>query len=86
MNKSQAVREVVKENFGLTNKQIKTEVRHRFGLLVETNEIINTVGPFKKRIQITGYQDHLIKKAKDFLHSVGDYRLARDLLAIAETS
>lgn len=84
MKKTEAIRNAVTNHFGLTNQQIKDSVYLQYGLAVQTNEIINTIGPYHKRIQIAGYSKELIKKAKDFLTIVGDFQLARNLLLIAE--
>ena len=84
MKKTQAIREVITNNFALTNQQIKDRVYLEYGLAVQTNEIINTIGPYHQRIQIAGYSKILVAKAKDYLMLVGDYQLSRNLLLIAE--
>ena len=82
--KAEAIREVAKDNMGLSNKQIENEVRQRFGLNVGHNEIINTVGSMEKRQEIAGYSSYYVNKAKEFLFSVGDLTTSQKLLKIAD--
>ena len=81
--KTEAIRIVAKENFGLTNKQIETEVRSRYGLTVGHNLIVNTIGSMKERGTFTLHSDHFITKAKKYLSDVGDPAMATKLLKIA---
>ena len=84
MKKTNAIRAVVNKNWALTNQQIKDVVYLRYGLTVQTNEIINTIGPFHKRLQIAGHSKELISKAKEYLILIGDFQLSRSLLLVAQ--
>ena len=84
MKKAQAIRAVVQRDFSLTNQQIKNYVMSEFGLVVKTNEIVNTIGPYRQRIRISGHKKELVNKAKEYLISIGDFQLSRRLLLIAE--
>lgn len=84
MNKAQAIRAAVQKDFALTNQQIKNYVLIKFGLIVQTNEIINIIGPYHQRIKVAGHTKELVNKAKEYLVFVGDFPLSRRLLLIAE--
>ena len=79
MTKAQAIRTVVQRDFSLTNQQIKNYVMSEFGLVVKTNEIVNTIGPYHQRIRISGHKKELVNKAKEYLVSIGDFQLSRRL-------
>jgi len=80
-SKADAIREVLSEaDFGLTNRQIKDQIRERYGLIVESNEIGNIGGSYRDRLTIAGHSTHLLQKAGDFLRLVGDQRLAIALI------
>jgi hypothetical protein len=80
-SKAEAIREVLSEaDFGLTNRQIKDQIRERYGLIVESNEIGNIGGSYRDRLAIAGHSQHLLKVAGDFLRLVGDQRLAIALI------
>lgn len=85
MKKSDAIREVVKTGLHKSNKQIKKEVRTRFGEIVSSSQIINVVGSHSDRMKLASYSIDIRKKAKEFLRMVGDYEQAKQLLAMAET-
>jgi len=80
ISKSDAIREVLKEDMSQTAEQIKREVRRRYGLLVESNLICNVTGRHESRVGLTGYSNHLLDKARGFLDTVGDDKLAISLL------
>lgn len=82
--KADAIRIVIQNNIGLTNKEIEEEVRHRFGMNVGHNEIVNTIGSMKDRKTFTLHSDHHIKNAKKYLSDVGDAGMAMKFLKIAE--
>ncbi|WP_237227649.1 hypothetical protein [Rubinisphaera sp. JC750] len=83
MKKTHAIRIVAKEDISQTNQQIKDAVFAKYGLAVQTNEIINTLGAYEKRRDAAGFSPLLIQRAKQFLRLVGDFRLSKTLLLIA---
>jgi len=80
ISKSDAIREVLKEDMSQTAEQIKREVRRRYGLLVESNLICNVAGKYESRVGLIGYSDVLLDKAGEFLEAVGDPKLAITLV------
>jgi hypothetical protein len=82
ISKSDAIREVLKEDLSQTAEQIKREVRRRYGLLVESNLICNVTGSHESRVGLTGYSDLLLDKAREFVETVGDDKLAISLLRV----
>jgi hypothetical protein len=80
ISKSDAIREVLKEDLSQTAEQIKREVRQRWGLLVESNLICNVSGSHDSRVGLAGYSDHLLAKATEFVLAVGDSKLAVTLI------
>ncbi len=81
-SKTEAIRDVLKEDLSQTAEQIKREVRLRWGLLVESNLICNVSGSHDSRVALAGYSDHLLAKAREFVETVGDDKLAISLLRV----
>ena len=81
-NRSEIIREVLAEfDFTLSNKQLKDIVRERYSLNIESNEIGN-IGSYRSRLAVAGHSKYLLDKAKDFLVTVGDDKLAISLLRL----
>jgi hypothetical protein len=80
ISKSDAIREVLKDDLSQTAEQIKREVRQRWGLLVESNLICNVSGSHDSRVGLAGYSDLLLDKAREFVETVGDDKLAVTLI------
>ena len=83
-SKTEAIRDVLKEDLSQTAEQIKREVRRRFGLLVESNLICNVCGSLESRVNLHGHSEFLLEKAEEFLNLVGEERLAVTLLRIVD--
>ena len=83
MNKSEMIRNIVKDNLSLTNEQIKQQVRAKYGTTVETNLIISIVGSEKDRRVLANTEGHIRKRAKEYLKCCDyDYHHARNILQI----
>jgi len=80
ISKSEAIREVLKEDLSQTAEQIKREVRRRYGLLVESNLICNVTGSHESRVALTGHSDFLLGKATQFVETVGCPKLSVTLI------
>ena len=80
LKKCDAIREVVSKHAGLTNKQVRDEVKQRFGLTVFDSQVIAVAGTCHERLA-NGFPPHLIQQAKAFLIAVGgEYRQAKRVL------
>jgi hypothetical protein len=80
MTKSDAIRGVTKDNYCLTNDEIKREVRRQYGLTVESNLIAGVIGPEKHRLGTRTYEDGLKRQAKDLIINSGSFKQAKNLL------
>jgi len=74
MTKARAVRLVTQGDLSLTTKQIKTLVKERFGLDVQTNHIIELVGPYRERRHRGEAGKTLTKEGRKFLDICGNDR------------
>ena len=80
MTKARAIRNVTAEDKSISNKEIKDRVKDRFGLDVETNHIIELVGPYRERKNSGPAGKTLNTAAEKYLNIVGDRRLAVQLI------
>ena len=80
MTKARAIRIVTAEDKSISNKEIKDRVKDRFGLDVETNHIIELVGPYRERKNLGIAGKTLTTEAEKYLNIVGDRRLAVQLI------
>ena len=81
MTKARAIRIVTQEDRSLSNKEIKERVKRRYGLDVQTNHIIELVGPYRERKNLAGGAGQtLTTEAEKYLNIVGDRRLAVQLI------
>ena len=82
--KAEAIRIVVAEGgVGMTNKAIELEVRRRFKMNVQHNEIVNCIGSMTSRKVFEVHSEYWIEKAKKFILAVGDAGMANKFLKIA---
>jgi len=68
MTKARAIRIITANDKSLTNNQIKTLVLERFGLDVQTNHIIELVGPYRERRHQGEAGKTLSKEAERYLN------------------
>ena len=68
MTKARAVRIVTQEDKSLTTSEIKSLVKERFGLDVQTNHIIELVGPYRERRHRGEAGKTLTKEAEKYLN------------------
>jgi hypothetical protein len=80
VTKSDAIREVVKNNYCLPNEEIKREVRRQYGLEVESNLIAGVIGPEKQRLRTLTYSGELKRQAKNLIINAGSFKQAKKLL------
>lgn len=83
MTKTEMIRDVCRNNIGITNNTIKELVRTKYSTTVESNLIIAAVGSEKKRQVLAHTSGHLKRKAKELIQQAGDYKAARNILAMA---
>ena len=77
ITKAKAIRQVKQDDVSYTNDQIKNLVRARYGLEVETNQIIGVCGPYAKRKWSGPTGEALFRLGNDFLrHCGGNRKLA----------
>lgn len=81
-SKSWAIRQIAKEDYSQSNKQIAHLVWNRYGLRVKGNAICGAIGSFRDRIKLHGYSKQLLERAKNFLNLVGELRICNQLLRI----
>ena len=67
ISKADAIRAVTKGNIGVSNEIIKDLVWQKFGLRVETNQIIGLVGAASKRMTL----DEFLPSTRKFVKLVG---------------
>lgn len=80
MTKSDAIREVAKDNYCLPNEEIKREVRRQHGLEVESNLIAGVIGPEKHRLGTRTYSEELKRQAKKLIINTGSFKQAKNIL------
>ena len=83
MTKTEMIRDVCRNNIGITNNTIKELVRSKYSTTVEINLTIAVVGSEKERQVMTHTSRHLKRKAKDLIQQTGDCKAARNILAMA---
>lgn len=76
ISKADAIRAVTNGNVGISNEIIKDLVWQKFGLKVETNQIIGLIGSESERMALDGLLPHTRK----FLEQVGGHRNAINLI------
>lgn len=83
MTKTEMIRDVCRNNIGITNRTIKELARSKYLNSVETNLIIAVVGSEKDRQVLANISGHLERKTKELIQQDGDYKAARNILAMA---
>ena len=83
MTKTEMIRDVCRNKIGITNNTIKELVRSKYSTTVESNLIIAVVGSEKERQVLAHTSGHLKRKAKELIQQAGDYKAARNILAMA---
>ena len=83
MTKTEMIRDVCRNNIGIANNTIKELVRSNYSTTVESNLIIAAVGSEKERQVLAHTSGHLKRKAKEIIQQAGDYKVARNILAMA---
>ena len=78
--KARAIRIVTADDRRLSNKEIKEQVRSRFGLDVGSNHINELLGPYRDRRNQGESGRTLAIEARKYLNTVGDIRMAVQLL------
>lgn len=84
ITKRQAIRNVAADDLSLSNSRIKQEIRKRYGLVVESNEIIGVLGKYADRrfkgkagqIELELATDYLRQMSGDVRHAVRWLHLA----------
>lgn len=85
MNKSTMIKEAVNAlGIGATNQEIKAYILKKHKRLVSSSQIVNTIGAHKKRIASTKISVDMERAAVRYLSLVGDFSMAKSLLALAE--
>ena len=78
---SDKIRAVADRSSTLTNVQIRDEVRNRFGVEVTSSQIINAIGAYHQRLNNNpAHITYLENLTRDFIRSIGDRKLARQLV------
>ena len=80
MTKARAIRIVTADDRSLSNKEIKEQVKSRYGLDVETNHIIELVGPYRTRRHQGEAGKTLTREGEKFLNICGDRQLAVQII------
>jgi hypothetical protein len=70
-NKSELIREVSRAVPGMTNKQVKTIVRERFGVECASNLIIAVLGKEKTRKLLAPIRDKLVTLGQEWFELCG---------------
>ena len=78
--KAEAIRKVTKDDISISNVEIKQRVKNLFGLDVQTNHIIELVGPYCRRKHQGEAGKILMKEAEKYVKTVGSRRLAVQLV------
>mgnify|MGYP001255831481 CR=1 FL=1 len=71
ITKAEAIRRVTQDDVSYTNDQIKMMVSNRYGLEVETNQIIGIVGSWNERRQEGAAGRYLMAATKEYLSKCG---------------
>jgi hypothetical protein len=85
ISKADMIRRVTNDDSSLPNCQIKTLVKNKYGVSVESNQITEVLGRYADR-QFAGKLGKMqLQLAKDFVRKIGSLRHAVRLLHLSQT-